>query len=234
VRQCLHLVKRDFARIVRSPGFLILTGFAVLNHLANFLGDSDVFGNRIYPLTSVFLQHAKLMWVYAIPLTIVFGGMLVWSERDNRSHSFYNTYPLPGWMSFGSKLLTLMSMQTIYVVALMAGGIITQVLFRGWTGLELGLYVKTLFGINLIQYGHIALVVLTIQNLAGNKTLGFFLCAGYFLADLFLFQVSGFDVPLFQPQRLRTLRNDHRLVYGVLAALRGHPARAEFPALAPS
>jgi hypothetical protein len=202
VRQCLHLVRRDFARIVRSPGFLILTAFAVLNVIANFLGDSDAFGNRSYPLTSVFLQHAKLMWVYAIPLTIVFGGMLVWSERDNRSHSFYNTYPLPGWMGFGSKLLTLISMQTFYVVALMAGGIFTQVVLRGWTGIEAGLYIRTLFGVNLIQYAHIALVVLTIQNLAGNKTLGFFLCAGYFLADLFIFQVGGFDVPLLRYGRV--------------------------------
>jgi len=105
-------------------------------------------------------------------------------------------------MSFGSKLFALVSMQTIYVVALMAGGIFTQVVVRGWTGLELGLYVKTLFGINLIQYVHIALVVLTIQNLAGNKTLGFFLCAGYFLADLFLFQVGGFDVPLLRYGRV--------------------------------
>jgi hypothetical protein len=79
----------------------------------------------------------------------------------------------------------------------MLAGISTQ-LALGWTDIEPGLYIRVFFGIHLLVYWHIALVVLTIQNLVKNKYLGFFISAAYFVFDLFLFDIANFGSILFR------------------------------------
>jgi ABC-type transport system involved in multi-copper enzyme maturation permease subunit len=192
LQKCLHVVLRETKKIILHPAFLVLTFLSMANIVLNFVFSVDTVGNKNYPLTSIFLRYTNLLWVYLIPLTILFGGMIVWKERDYKSNAFYDSYPLPGWMSFSSKLLTMMSIQFFYVVMIMLSGIITQIAL-GWTDIELVLYIKILFGVHLLVYWHIALVVLTIQNLVKNKYLGFFISAAYFVFDLFLFDIAGFD-----------------------------------------
>ncbi|MCP5103464.1 MAG: hypothetical protein GY950_08805, partial [bacterium] len=197
LRKCLHTVLRETKRIILHPAFLVLTFLSMANNVMNFLFSVDTFGNKNYPLTSIFLEQSNFLWVYLIPLTILYGGMIVWKEREYKSNAFYDSYPLPGWMSFSSKLLTLMGIQFFYVVMIMFAGISTQ-LALGWTDIEPGLYIKVLFGVHLLVYWHYSLVVLTIQNLVKNKYLGFFISAAYFVFDLFLFDVAGFGGILFR------------------------------------
>lgn len=197
LQKCLRVVLRETKRIILHPAFLVLTFLSMANIVLNFVFSVDTMGNKNYPLTSIFLEHADNLWIYLIPLTILFGGMIVWKERDYKSNGFYDSYPLPGWLSFSSKLLTMMSIHFFYVFMIMVSGILSQ-LTLGWTDIELGLYIKILFGVHLLVYWHIALVVLTIQNLVKNKYLGFFISAAYFVFDLFLFDIANFDMILFR------------------------------------
>jgi hypothetical protein len=193
IKQCFHLIGIEFKRIALHPAFLILTFLAMLNLAANFYGSVGPFANNLYPVTSWFLKQTDYLWVYTIPLIIIFGGVIVWRARDYQINQIYDTLPLPNWMHYLSKLFALMSILAFYMLMIMLAGIFSQVAIFNWTDIELGLYVKYLFGIILINYWYIAVIVLLIQNLVNNKYLGFFLCSLYFIADILIFLVFGYD-----------------------------------------
>ncbi len=192
LQKCFRLVFLEFKRIVFHPAFLILTFFAISEIIANFLGNVMSDRSMVYPLTSEFLKYTDHLWTYMIPLTIFFGGVLVWRERDNSSNEFYDTLPVPNWMSYLSKLFTLMGIQFLFITLGMIGGIITQ-LSLGFTDINLGLYIKHIYGIDMLNYWFMAIIVLLIQNLTPNKYLGFFISALYFVLDIVIFMVLKFD-----------------------------------------
>ncbi len=198
LKKCFHLVIREFRRIVFHPAFLILTFMAMGELVVNFAANAGPAGDSVYPLTSRFLDQTMHIWIYMIPLTILFGGLIIWRERDNKSNEFYDTLPLPDWLSYLSKLFTMMSIQLLYVVLAMLTGIITQVVGFGYTNLELGLYFKHLFGITLLKFWFLTIIVFFIHNLVGNKILGFFISALYVAADLIIFEVLKTENFLFR------------------------------------
>jgi ABC-2 type transport system permease protein len=187
--KCFHLVAREFKRIAFHPAFLILTFMAMGELVMNFAANAGPIGDNVYPLTSRFLDQTLHIWIYMIPLTILFSGLIIWRERDHKSNEFYDTLPLPDWLSYVSKLFTMMSIQLFYVILAMLTGIITQVIGFGYTNIELGLYFKYLFGITLLKFWFLTIIVFFIHNLVGNKILGFFISALYVAADLIVFEV---------------------------------------------
>jgi len=189
LRQCLHLVFREFKRIVFHPAFLILTFMAMGELVMNFAGNTGPTGDNVYPLTSRFLDQTLHIWIYMIPLTIFFGGLIIWRERDHSSNEFYDTLPVPDWLSYLSKLFTMMSVQLFYVILAMLTGIATQVIGFGYTNIELGLYFRHLFGITLLKFWFFTVIVFFIHNLVSNKILGFFISALFVASDLVIFEV---------------------------------------------
>jgi ABC-2 type transport system permease protein len=198
LKKCFHLAAREFRRIVFHPAFLILTFMAMSELVVNFAGNTGHMGDNVYPLTSRFLEQTLHIWIYMIPLTILFGGLIIWREREHMSNEFYDTLPLPDWLSYLSKLFTMMSIQLLYVVLAMLTGIATQVIGFGYTDLELGLYFKHLFGITLVKFWFLTIIVFFIHNLVGNKILGFFISALYVASDLIIFEVLKAENLLFR------------------------------------
>jgi ABC-2 type transport system permease protein len=196
--KCLRLVVREFKRIVFHPAFLILTFMAMGELVVNFTLNAGPVGDNVYPLTSRFLDQTMHIWIYMIPLTIFFGGLIIWRERDHMSSEFYDTLPVPDWLSYLSKLFTMMSIQLFYVILAMLTGIVTQVIGFGYTNVELGLYFKYLFGITLLKFWFLTIIVFFIHNLVGNKILGFFISALFVAADLIIFEVLKAENLLFR------------------------------------
>jgi ABC-2 type transport system permease protein len=191
--QCLTISWRDIKKIILHPAFLILTFLALTEITTNFMGSLGNQSGYKYPFTSWFIQQTIHIWIYMLPMTIFFGGMLVWKEKDNRTDEIINTLPIPNWFSYVNKLMTLTAIYIFYLSLTIISGIITQVAVYNFTDIELGLYVKQLFGIDFFIFLHMAIVVLFIQNLSPNKYVGFFWCALFFVADLLLFIVFDFD-----------------------------------------
>jgi hypothetical protein len=198
LKKCLHLVSREFKRIVFHPAFLILTFMAMSEMVVNFALNAGPMGDDVYPLTSRFLDQTLHIWIYMIPLTILFGGLIIWQERDHGSNEFYDTLPVPDWLSYVSKLLVIMSIQLFYVILAMLTGIITQVIGFGYTNIELGLYFKHLFGITLLKFWFFTVIIFFIHNLVSNKILGFFISALFVASDLVIFEVLKAENLLFR------------------------------------
>lgn len=191
--QCITVSWRDFKKIVMHPAFLILTFLALTQISTNFMGSLGNQTGYKYPFTSWFIQQTVHIWIYMLPMTIFFGGMLVWKEKDNRTDEIINTLPIPNWFSYANKLMTLAAIYIFYLSLTMLSGIISQVAVYNFTDIEPWLYIKQLFGIDFFIFLHMAIVVLFIQNLSPNKIVGFFWCALFYVADLLIFIVFDFD-----------------------------------------
>jgi len=92
----------------------------------------------------------------------------------------------------------MMSIQLLYVILAMLTGIVTQVIGFGYTDIELGLYFRHLFGITLLKFWFLTVIVFFIHNLVGNKILGFFISALFVAADLIIFEVLKAENFLFR------------------------------------
>jgi len=191
--QCITIAWRDFKRIVMHPAFLILTALALAEIVTNFRGGLGNQSGHIYPFTSWYLRQTMHIWIYMLPMTIFFGGMLIWKEKDNRTDEIFNTLPVPNWFSYANKLLTLISIYILYLLLTIVTGVVTQVFILDFTDIELDLYFKQLFGVEFFIFLHMAIVVLFIQNLSPNKYIGFFLCALFYAGDLIALGAFNFD-----------------------------------------
>ncbi len=200
--QCLTISWREFKKIVFHPAFIILTVIAMFQISINFMGSLGNQSGSIYPFTSWFIEQTIHLWIYMLPITIFFGGMLVWKEKDHRTDEIINTLPIPNWFSYANKLMTLSGIYILYLSLTIIVGVSTQYFVLDFADVELGLFIKRLFGIDFFIFLHMAIVVLFIQNLSPNKFVGFFFSALFFVIDLVVFDVLRFDNILFRYGRV--------------------------------
>ncbi|NQU32834.1 MAG: hypothetical protein HQ521_06330 [Bacteroidetes bacterium] len=200
--QCFTISWRDTKKIILHPAFIILTILALSEIISNFVGSLGSQTGHSYPFTSWFIRQTVHIWIYMLPMTIFFGGMLVWKEKDNRTDEIINTLPIPNWFNYVNKLMTLTGIYILYLGLTMLAGIATQIFLFNFTDIEIGLYLKSLFGVDFFIFLHMAIIVLFIQNLSPNKYVGFFWCALFFVADLLIFGVFEFDNILFRYGRV--------------------------------
>ena len=181
VSQTLMIARSSFGKIARNPVGLALVGIVGLT--------SAIFGSRIMthfgiplmPATSQVLDYLTTpvnnigsVWV-VIPLLIMyFAGQLAWSERDARFSDVVDSLPVPEWSFLVGKFLGFGLIIFVWMAMLMIAGIFMQ-LGLGYDKLEIALYIKTLFGIQLIEYILFAFLALVIHVIVNEKKIGYLL-----------------------------------------------------------
>jgi ABC-type transport system involved in multi-copper enzyme maturation permease subunit len=193
VKALLHHAWREAWRAISHPAFLVLMFISLQTIYHNFTVNIGPNGSDVYPLTSWFLRFVQTAYGFIIPITIFFGGLFVWQDRDRGTAAFYDTLPNPAWLQYFSRFLMLFFMHVSYVLAIFLCGIFSQVVLFGYTNVEIPLYIKSLLGIELIDYLHIAVIVLLINTLVRNKYMGFFIAALFYAADIVIFQLLEVD-----------------------------------------
>ena len=96
-------------------------------------------------------------WVIVPLIVLFFAGELVWREREAGLGEITDTMPGSDWAPFLGKFLGLGLVLALFLAILMMAGILAQVLM-GYHDFQVGLYLKTLFGLQLPEYLLFALV----------------------------------------------------------------------------
>jgi len=178
-RQALTIAWVSFGKIARNPAGLTLVGAIALV--------SAVFGNRIMtqfeipllPTTQQVLVYlaapignVSSPWV-VIPLLIMyFAGELVWRERDAGLSDIADAAPVPEWVLLTGKFLGLGFIIIVWMVLLMAAGILMQS-GLGYDNFEIGLYLKVIFGLQLADYLLFGLLALVVHVVVNQKYTGY-------------------------------------------------------------
>ncbi|MFO1500619.1 MAG: hypothetical protein U1G07_19925, partial [Verrucomicrobiota bacterium] len=178
-RQTLAIAWMSFRSIAKSAaGLVLLAPIAILVGvlMPEFM---NLEGVRIVPRTAqivAFLTHPvagnpQFPWVL-VPLLIVFhAGELIWRERDAGLNEMADATPVPEWVFVLGKFLGLSLVLVVGMAVLTAAGILGQARM-GYFDFEIGLYLRTLFGIQFVEYLLFAALVFAIHAVVNKKQVG--------------------------------------------------------------
>jgi ABC-2 type transport system permease protein len=184
LQQFLSLTRVQFTETVKNVFFsvLILAGALFAIFAANQI--TSPFSSPLYPVTYSMLELAGGGFaIFALAIITFYSGELAWRERDAQLNQIVDALPVQRWVLFSSKLAALMLLQVVIVLVIMAAGIFVQAT-HGFYRFQIGLYVKELFGIRLIQYWILCVLALFIHSVINNKYLGHFLMVVYFIVTI--------------------------------------------------
>ncbi|WP_420125140.1 hypothetical protein [Longimicrobium sp.] len=179
-RQTLDIAWTSFRVIARSRGGLIVTAPIALVAVMILPEHMTNMGTPLLPRTEYVLTFltAPLTdpitpWVIIPMLTLLWAGELVWREREAGLGEITDAAPVPEWVPFLGKFLGLGLVLAVWMVVLMAIGIIIQVT-QDYHRFEIGLYLKVLLGLQLPEYLLFAALALVVQGLVNQKYIGHF------------------------------------------------------------
>lgn len=150
--------------VLLAPALIALRGVPLLPGTAYILT----------VLTAPVADNPRFPWVL-IPLLIVFyAGELVWRERDAGLSEIADAMPAPEWVLFLGKFLGL-SLALVALMALVATAGVLGQMRMGYFDFEIGLYLRILFGLQLIDYLLFALLVFVAHAVVNQKHTGYLL-----------------------------------------------------------
>jgi len=196
LRQLPGLVRLYLRETLKNVYFIALAVAGALFVFANARTIGSLYGTTTYPVTYQVIEIAGGSFaLFSLIITAFYAGELVWRERDARMAQIADSLPQPTWLPFLAKLFTLMGVQVVLQAIVMVCGILIQ-LFSGYTKIELGQYLFSLFVIQLPAYWMVAALALMIHSLVNHKYLGHFLVILYYLVEISS-DAFGYDLRLY-------------------------------------
>lgn len=182
----VRMTRLSFRSTVRDVYFGVIVFAGILFMVIASLQSSAIYGTPTYPVTRAIVEVTGGSFsIFALILITFYSGELVWRERDAKMDLIVDALPVPTWLPFLSKLLTLFLMLAVLMLVVMIGGIAIQTA-RGYFHYELGLYVKLLFGLRLVDFALLAVLALTVQVVVNHKYIGHFVMVLYYVWTLFM------------------------------------------------
>ncbi|QHT66214.1 hypothetical protein GXP67_05800 [Rhodocytophaga rosea] len=195
LRSQLHM---DLFYLLQSPLFLIILLLGVTSMVSEYNAHtSPLMNTPLYPLTGSlvdFFRYSLLDLI--IIISIYYSGILLHRERESGIDAIVSASPFPGWVLPLSKLLALCTLVTLLLIAMMLTTITLQ-LIDGYTHLELGLYLRTVFVFNGFYYYMLCVMAILIQIIVSNKWLGMLLLLALNVGLLSL-EALGFEHILYR------------------------------------
>jgi hypothetical protein len=148
--------------VLLAPALIALKGIPLLPRTAQVLT----------VLTAPVADNPRLPWAL-IPLLIVYyTGQLVWRERDAGLSEIADTMPVPEWATFLGKFLGLsLALAALMALVTTAGALVQARM--GYFHFEIGLYLRILFGLQLVEYLLFALLAFVVHAVVNQKSLGY-------------------------------------------------------------
>ncbi|TGE16985.1 ABC transporter permease/M1 family aminopeptidase [Hymenobacter elongatus] len=188
--QAGRLGRLEFFSTVRSVYFIGILGAGLLFLLIAGLQVGKIYGTNTYPVTPVVVKLLMGAFsLFQLIIIIFYSGELVWRERDANIHQIYDAMPMPSWVPFVAKLGALMLIQVLLLALVMLCGVLLQT-GMGYFRYELGLYVKELFGFQLISMLLLCVLAMLVQVLVNNKFMGHAIMILYYVFSIFKDQLG--------------------------------------------
>jgi ABC-2 type transport system permease protein len=178
LRQTLGIGWDSFRTIARSwAGLALLVAVPVLAVLI-VLGEMEVNGVPLVPTTARVVNiladpftALQSPWVI-IPLLVAFhAGELVWRERGAGLGDIDDAAPVPEWVRFLGRFLGLGLALALCMLLMTVAGMLAQAIL-GHRDVELGLYLTTFLGLQLVGHLLFALLALVVHVVVNQRYVG--------------------------------------------------------------
>ncbi len=180
-----RMIWLNFRETVKNVYFGVIALAGVLFFVATSTTAGSIFGTTTWPVTWQMLELVSgTFGVFMLVIVTFYAGELVWRERDHRLDQIHDALPIPTWLPFVAKLGALMLIPVVLQAVLMLSGIAIQTA-KGYHQYEPGLYLRWLFGLELVGYWLVCVLALVVHSIVNQKYLGHFLMIVYFIVVSF-------------------------------------------------
>jgi ABC-2 type transport system permease protein len=174
LRQTLTVARQSLAEVMSGRGFQV--GFAATIGLVLLWGwnvGDTVFDTSTWPVTHLVVGTVLSERAGFLPWLVIalYAGELVWKHREVGAAEIVDAAPVATGIALFGRFLALITIIVIFQTALMVGGLLLQAL-HGYYNFELSLYVRVLFGLNLVDHVLLAALAMTVHVLVNQKYVG--------------------------------------------------------------
>ncbi|MEM6295266.1 MAG: ABC transporter permease subunit [Myxococcota bacterium] len=187
VKQWMFAIRVELRGVLTSTAFIVLCVFAVANVIGNAYGSSNaMFGTPVLPVTQLMLRVVEgAMGLYLLIVITFYSGELIWRERKSGMARVFDALPAPNWVYLMSKLGALLGAVLVVCLVSVVTAIFVQ-LGRGFSDLELGLYVTGIFGVQWSDWAVLCVLAIFFQVITNHRYAGYGLMGVHFAAQIAL------------------------------------------------
>jgi ABC-2 type transport system permease protein len=174
VRQTLAVTRHSLAEVMSGRAFPLAFLAAIgLVILWGWNVGETIYDTITWPVTHLIADIVLSERAIAIPWLIIalYTGELVWKDRETGAAQIADAAPVRTGVVLLGRFLALVTLIALFQLAFLIGGILLQVL-HGYYAFELGLYLRILFGWNLVEYVLLAAFAMTVHVLLNHKYVG--------------------------------------------------------------
>jgi ABC-type transport system involved in multi-copper enzyme maturation permease subunit len=186
IQQFLSILRRSFRGIVGNRYFFAIVGGGVLFMVLTAGQANKLYGTTTWPVTYAVLDVlGSTFGLFLIIVVSFYTGELVWAERDVKLNQVVDATPMRNWVPLAAKWSSLALMVVLLQVTVLVTGVILQT-WKGYYNFEIGLYVKELLGLALINYLIFSVLVMLIHVTVNHKYMGHLLVIGFLIVSRLL------------------------------------------------
>jgi len=185
-----------FQTILKSIPFLaiVLMGLGLI--LISAINMGAMYGTQMLATTYLVLNVLLSFSFFYYIIIVYYTGELIWQERDVKFNLIHDATPVKNFSNVISKFLAMVLIFTFLNVVLIGAGIFIQVA-RGFTEIDLMLYIKGIFGANFINMLMISVLALLIHTIVNHKFVGHAIVLVFLIFQFFMGQL-GLEHNMFQ------------------------------------
>jgi len=174
LRQTLAVARQSLAEVMSGRAFQVAFLAAIgMVLLWGWNVGETIFDTITWPVTHLVAGVVLSQRAILIPWLVIalYAGELVWKDRETGAAQIADAMPVRMSVALLGRFLALVAIIVLFQLALMTGGILLQVL-HGYTNFEPGLYLRILFGFNLVEFVLLAALAMTVHVLVNHKYIG--------------------------------------------------------------
>lgn len=196
IRKLFRQTKLEFQNIVRDIYFLSILLAGVLFLFLDAWFGSPIYGTPSLPMTYYMLEAKDADYIIFVFIIIIFyTGEVVHRDRSVNYSNVADALPVPNWVVYGSKFLSLVLVSFILVNLVMLMGVLNQVL-KGYFNFEFGMYFTDLYLIEFPEYVELVMLSFIVHILVNNKFMGHTVSIGIWVLLLSLRGFAELDYNL--------------------------------------
>ena len=174
MRQTLAVTRQSLAEAISGRAFPVafLAAIGLVLLWGWNIGEAS-YDTITWPVTHLVATVVLSERAIVIPWLVIalYAGELVWKERETGAAPIADAAPVRTSVVLLGRFLALVALIALFQLAFMIGGVLLQSL-QGYYNFELGLYVRILFGWNLVEYVLLAALAMTVHVLVNHKYVG--------------------------------------------------------------
>ena len=184
MQQFISFFSITFRSILKSQTFRILFLFCLILYIVDLAQGFEYYGIQSYPVTYKMtdsLEGASTLFI--IIILVFFSGEVIWRDRMNHMNEVIDATPHPSFTSLLGRVFALISVAVFMHLFMIVLGIGYQ-LIKGYTAIEIDVYLGSLVFDQLPIYIIWSMVLVFVQVLINQRYLG------YFASILFIFLID--------------------------------------------